>query len=156
MSRFPWWTSKRLFSMELLRSSVRLATSPQVLYRQRHPQKRFYGNWCLCVNSFFMPVGFLWSLRCRERCSHALVDVKTNVDATSHQSGFCILCEGLPPLGLLPDAVKTTPQKTRFRSVNLYKEFAYKSEIELNGYNDKNSIDDTKYRAKIPTMCKVT
>ena len=26
--------------------------------------------------------------------------------------------------------VKTTPQKTRFRSVNLYKEFAYRSEIE--------------------------
>ena len=26
--------------------------------------------------------------------------------------------------------VKTTPQKTRFRSVNLYKEFAYKSRIE--------------------------
>ena len=24
-------------------------------------------------------------------------------------------------------AVKTTPQKTRFRSVNLYKEFAYRS-----------------------------
>ena len=26
--------------------------------------------------------------------------------------------------------VKTTPQKTRFRSVNLYKEFAYRSKIE--------------------------
>ena len=26
--------------------------------------------------------------------------------------------------------VKTTPQKTRFRSVNLYKEFAYRSESE--------------------------
>ena len=26
--------------------------------------------------------------------------------------------------------VMTTPQKTRFRSVNLYKEFAYRSEIE--------------------------
>ena len=26
--------------------------------------------------------------------------------------------------------VKTTPQKTRFRSLNLYKEFAYRSEIE--------------------------
>ena len=25
---------------------------------------------------------------------------------------------------------KTTPQKTRFRSVNLYKEFAYRSKIE--------------------------
>ena len=27
-------------------------------------------------------------------------------------------------------SVKTTPQKTRFRSVNLYKEFAYRSKIE--------------------------
>ena len=26
--------------------------------------------------------------------------------------------------------VKTTPQKTRFRSVNLHKEFAYRSKIE--------------------------
>ena len=25
--------------------------------------------------------------------------------------------------------VKTTPQKTRFRSVNLYKEFAYRSKL---------------------------
>ena len=29
------------------------------------------------------------------------------------------------------EGVKTTPQKTRFRNVNLYKEFAYKSKIEL-------------------------
>ena len=33
--------------------------------------------------------------------------------------------------GLLqPTREKTTPQKTRFRSVNLYKEFAYRSQIE--------------------------
>ena len=30
----------------------------------------------------------------------------------------------------LTGGVKTTPQKTRFRSVNLHKEFAYRSEIE--------------------------
>ena len=62
-----------------------------------------------------MPAGFLLSLRCRERYGHALyvsavpveeVDVKTNFDATSHQSGFLILCESLPPLGLLPDACR--------------------------------------------------
>ena len=34
--------------------------------------------------------------------------------------------------------VKTTPQKTRFRSVNLYKEFAYKSQIRVNRYSDNN------------------
>ena len=28
------------------------------------------------------------------------------------------------------ESVQTTPQKTRFRSVNLYKEFAYRSKIE--------------------------
>ena len=28
------------------------------------------------------------------------------------------------------EGVKTTPQKTRFRNVNLYKEFAYRSKIE--------------------------
>ena len=32
----------------------------------------------------------------------------------------------LQPTGV----VKTTPQKTRFRSVNLHKEFAFRSEIE--------------------------
>ena len=30
----------------------------------------------------------------------------------------------------LSTTAKTTPQKTRFRSVNLYKEFAYRSKIE--------------------------
>ena len=29
----------------------------------------------------------------------------------------------------LSTTAKTTPQKTRFRSVNLYKEFAYRSKI---------------------------
>ena len=29
----------------------------------------------------------------------------------------------------LTGVIKTTPQKTRFRSVNLYKEFAYRSEL---------------------------
>ena len=37
--------------LRLLRTGVRLAIRPQVLYRQRHPQKRFYGKWFLCVNS---------------------------------------------------------------------------------------------------------
>ena len=35
----------------LLRTRVRLAIRPQVLYHQRHPQNRFYGHWYLCVGS---------------------------------------------------------------------------------------------------------
>ena len=56
----------------LLRTSVRLAIRPQVLYQQRHPQNRLYGHRYLCVDSLFMPAGFLLSLRCRERYCHAL------------------------------------------------------------------------------------
>ena len=37
---------------------------------------------------------------------------------------------GQPPEPPPLPAVKTTPQKTRFRSVNLYKEFACRSKIE--------------------------
>ena len=35
----------------------------QLLHRQLRFHKRFCGHWC----SFFLPTGFLWSLRWRER-----------------------------------------------------------------------------------------
>ena len=44
--------------------------------------------------------------------------------------------------------VKTTPQKTRFRSVNLYKEFAYRSKLSKWLRRQELEIDDTKHRAK--------
>ena len=44
--------------------------------------------------------------------------------------------------------VKTTPQKTRFRSVKLYKEFAYRSKLSKWLQRTIIKIDDKKYRAK--------
>ena len=44
--------------------------------------------------------------------------------------------------------VKTTPQKTVFRSVNLYKEFAYRSKLSKWLQQQELKIDDTKHRAK--------
>ena len=35
----------------LLRTSVRMAIRPQLLYQHRHPQIRVYGRWYLCVGS---------------------------------------------------------------------------------------------------------
>ena len=44
--------------------------------------------------------------------------------------------------------VKTTLQKTRFRSVNLYKEFAYRSKLSKWLQRQELKIDNTKHRAK--------
>ena len=44
--------------------------------------------------------------------------------------------------------VKTTPQKTRCRNVNLYKEFAYKSKLSKWLQRQEIKFDDKKYRAK--------
>ena len=66
----------------------------------------------ICASTLLHASRILVEFRCRERYCYALyvsavpvevVDVKTNVDSTYHQSGFFILCESLPPLGLLPD-----------------------------------------------------
>ena len=53
-------------------------------------------------------------------------------------------------VGLLQptESVKTTPQKSRFRSVNLYKEFAYRSKMSKWLQRQEFKIDDTKHRAK--------
>ena len=39
--------------LQFERTSVRLAIRPEVLYRERHPQKRFHGRWHLSVRFFF-------------------------------------------------------------------------------------------------------
>ena len=43
------------------------------------------------------------------------------------------------------EGVKTTPQKTRFRSVNSTRN-SRTGQNSVNGYSDKNSIDDTKHK----------
>ena len=50
---------------KLLRPSVRRVTRSQVLYRQQHRRKRLYGHWYFCTH--ISPIGFMWSLRYRER-----------------------------------------------------------------------------------------
>ena len=51
--------------------------------------------------------------------------------------------------------VKTTPQKTRFRSVNLYKEFAYRS--KLSKWLQRQELKlTTRSTERNPTMCEVT
>ena len=51
--------------------------------------------------------------------------------------------------------VKATPRKTRFRSVNLYKEFAYRSKMskwsQRQQLNCRHEVQERK-----PTMCEVT
>ena len=43
----------RLFFLEFLRTSIRRATRPQVLYRQHQLQKRLHGHWYLCIHFSF-------------------------------------------------------------------------------------------------------
>ena len=51
--------------------------------------------------------------------------------------------------------VKTTPQKTRFRSVNLSKEFAYRS--KLSKWLQRQELKlTTRSTERNPTMCDVT
>ena len=52
-------------------------------------------------------------------------------------------------------SAKTTPQKTRFRSVNLYKEFAYGSKLSKWLQRQESKLT-TRSTERNPTMCEVT
>ena len=54
----------------------------------------------------------------------------------------------MSPGGSREGCVKTTPQKTRFRIVNLCKEIAYRSKLSNWLQRQEVKIDDTKHRAK--------
>ena len=56
-------------------------------------------------------------------------------DSGASAQAIFIQADVFARVGFPAGCVKTTPQKTRFRSVNLYKEFAYKSEIDCTSTN---------------------
>ena len=70
-------------------------------------------------------------LETREQCTAAVLGDSSDGQLNVHE----LLALGKATLSVREAArgseiAKTTPQKTRFRSVNLYKEFPYRSKIE--------------------------